>query len=173
MKKIGIFLMVLVLALGATGVGYAIATGGWSQTLYINGGVSTGNVQAEFTHADQQGDYNEVATCDVAIETGASENDTLTCSITNAYPGAQVTFYFTVANVGSIPISVELVPGASNPSVLGLETNFSGGQIGVGGSQEGSITVTVLDVAEDMTGENAYNFSYTIDVNQFNNSTPT
>jgi hypothetical protein len=46
MKKIGLLCMALVLALGALGVGYAM----WSDTLFIEGYVYTGDVDVEFSN---------------------------------------------------------------------------------------------------------------------------
>lgn len=47
MKKIGLILIALVVALGAMGVGYAL----WDKELYIYGTVNTGEVNACFTEA--------------------------------------------------------------------------------------------------------------------------
>jgi hypothetical protein len=46
MKKIGLLCLALVFALGALGVGYAM----WSDTLYIDGTVYTGDVDVEFSN---------------------------------------------------------------------------------------------------------------------------
>jgi hypothetical protein len=58
MKKIGLLLLALVVALGGLGVGYAL----WYKVLYVNGTVYTGEVNAIFVEAftDDDGSIDDV-----------------------------------------------------------------------------------------------------------------
>jgi hypothetical protein len=58
MKKIGLLILALVLALGTVGVGYAM----WSDTVYIDGTVSTGCVDIEITSVSGTWVYKNIDT---------------------------------------------------------------------------------------------------------------
>jgi hypothetical protein len=67
MKKIGLISLALVLTLGALGVGYAA----WTDTIYINGSVSTGSLCMEF----EPGGVKEASDCDESINNPGQEAD--------------------------------------------------------------------------------------------------
>lgn len=103
MKKIGLLALAAILALGAMGVGYAA----WTQTLAINGTVSTGTFSVYFDNAwvDDSEDWQGLP--DVAQTTASIGPDgSLTVNITNGYPcyADRVGFHF--VNGGSIPARI-------------------------------------------------------------------
>ena len=81
MKKFGLLLLALVLALGTLGVGYAM----WYEDLYIDGTVYTGEVYAYW---DLCGCFDiedkDVGTIDCQID--ASDPRILTITVNNGYP---------------------------------------------------------------------------------------
>jgi len=130
MKKFGILCLALVIALGALGVGYA----SWTDTVYINGTVSTGNLDlciqetgafAPFSadacgsgHLDANGLYS---TCDPILFSDLQpaelkdvactditwvDCDTLSVTVTNGYPYYAASADFTVCNVGTVPVKI-------------------------------------------------------------------
>ena len=118
-----LFAVLLVLALASLGVGYGL----WSKTLYINGTVGTGDVDAEWTSVgcfDNEPGLPEPK--DIGITRGWIDPDDaqiLHFEIENGYPSyigdCQVHF----GNTGTIPLMVEAItflPGAelTNCSVV-------------------------------------------------------
>jgi len=118
MKKIGLLSLALVLALGTLGIGYAA----WTDTVYIEGDVTTGSVAWEFWdfpgQADQGNDPNlfwdleepeltitqdkDVGNTTVAYEVGAHPH-VLNVIINNAYPYYYNHISYYVHYYGSIP----------------------------------------------------------------------
>lgn len=120
MKRVGLISLVLVLALGTLGVGYAA----WTDTLYISGTVTTGSVEWEFSGIPGQGDAGldwncffdldggewvlmdkDVASTTVAYEAG-EEPHHMTVTIDNAYPYYGNHINFAVHGLGSIPLRI-------------------------------------------------------------------
>ncbi len=141
-KKVGLIVLVVVLALGALGVGYAA----WSQSLNVTANVNTGTFGAKFASAVSNDDgtpgnildpssagswsggvwdsgtraSTNVGNTTVAITTTTVTGDTLTVTINNAYPGYFGSVAVQVANTGSVPIKVV----ASGPQT---QVNSGGG----------------------------------------------
>jgi hypothetical protein len=86
--KLGTIFLVSIMALAGVTIGYAA----WSETLTIDGDVTTGTFDVDFiagpTHSD------------VTAEVGES---ILWVNITNAYPGVIYYANFDIKNVGSVP----------------------------------------------------------------------
>ena len=112
-KKIALISLVLVLALGALGVGYAH----WSDQLYINGDISAGSVTLAWTDEDvwaDNEDVKDVGSAEIAFEdyvqdpcSGKDGWETMVLTVHNAYPQYEV--YFTtlvVHNIGTIPVHI-------------------------------------------------------------------
>lgn len=95
-KKIAATFAILMIALGLAGLAYAH----WSETLYIEGTVETGNLDVEWS-IDDFGD-NEVEK-DVGIVDVTIDGDTLYIMITNAYPCYAFNIVLDVHSVGSVP----------------------------------------------------------------------
>jgi hypothetical protein len=115
MRKIGLFIIAIVLALGALGVGYAE----WSQAMTITGTVETGWLGASFENPNPGSTplSDGIATIEASVgsssaglEDGGGNliNDVLTISVKNAYPGYTGKVYFDIYNTGSIPITVSV-----------------------------------------------------------------
>ena len=175
MKKIGLICLALVLALGALGVGFAM----WDKTLYIDGTVNTGEVNAIFTTAscteDPEVEGKDVGSCTL---TGIGEQ-TLTITIDNGYPCYGCTVDFTVDNIGTIPVKVQSLTIVNPPPEISFTWSgiAVGDQIDGGDSQAGSIYVHVEQEADELAGVAgsgipSYTFSAVIYLVQWNEYTP-
>lgn len=118
MRKVGLLILALVIALGALGVGYAK----WSDTVAINGSINSGTLcmtwatAANFDpcsttfHADPK--YAPAGVDfwdkDVACTTVTLSPDgkTATVVVTNAYPGYYNDIEMEYINCGTIPIKI-------------------------------------------------------------------
>ena len=105
MKKTGILVLVLVLALGSLGVGYAA----WSDLLTINSWATTGELDADFTGhvvvTDSDGNQLNGGYVEHAY---FYMDDYGKFIVKNAYPGYSASATFTIENTGSIPIDTWL-----------------------------------------------------------------
>jgi hypothetical protein len=99
MKKIGILALAVVLALGSLGIGFAL----WSETLYIEGTVATGELDADLTIIDywEDGDVKDVAWAEASVV-----GKTLYWTVYNAYPNVFYWLVFDIHNSGTIPMHV-------------------------------------------------------------------
>jgi hypothetical protein len=130
MKKIGLLVLAMVLALGALGVGYAM----WSDTIYIDGTITTGSVDIDiegtsdtyvYKVMDEYGDLNagDILCSDEAIDNAAllyvasavttaniSEDvETVTMTFDNIFPTAcNITADVLLHYVGSVPAHVKM-----------------------------------------------------------------
>jgi hypothetical protein len=125
MKKLGLIILVAVMALGALGAAYAA----WSQPLYVNGNVTNGTLKADFGYV--------VAPTDIAAVTAVVSDyhftgDLLTITIANAYPGMDEYVYFQVGNIGTIPETVSVTSVSALPVWLGVAALAPSGPIAVG-----------------------------------------
>ena len=169
MKKIGILALVLVFVLGTLGVGYAM----WDKTLFINGTVNTGEVDAYFTTATcddigiDPGYDKDVGSCTV---TGA-ETQTLTITINNGYPCYTATIDFTIDNIGTIPVKVQSLTIVDPPAEITATWSLVGvgTQIDPDGSVPGQIIIHVEQIAAELAN---YSFSAEIYLVQWNEYTP-
>ncbi|MEM2588088.1 MAG: hypothetical protein QXV23_07310 [Candidatus Bathyarchaeia archaeon] len=98
-KMVGLFAAVLI-AIMVAGLAYAH----WSETLVISGTVNTGKLDLELscTCSDNDDTSKDVAdvTCVVQNET---EPNSITISVTNAYPCYEVSGTIDIKNVGTVP----------------------------------------------------------------------
>lgn len=88
--------LVLVLALGTLGVGYAL----WFEELYIDGTVYTGDVDVEWSLEGMGSDETK----EVSIIDAYIEENTLYVTIDNAYPCVTYWVLFDIHSIGSIPV---------------------------------------------------------------------
>jgi hypothetical protein len=100
MKKFGLLCLAIVLALGSLGVGFAL----WSETLYINGTVYTGEVDVQWTWCS----CSEIESKDVATVTcDISDPYTLYFTVDNGYPCYTADCEVELTNVGTVPVIIE------------------------------------------------------------------
>ena len=136
MKKIGLFSLALVMALGSLGIGYAH----WSDQLYINGTVYTGEVLIGFVGQETDdagtaldpvntaqvpacapcppGDKHvATTTCKLlnqrthctdepAEHNGVPQYEKMHITMDNVYPWYNPSVYFDIANCGTIPVVI-------------------------------------------------------------------
>ena len=129
MKKFGLLLLAVVLALGSLGVGYAM----WSEDLFINGTVNTGEVDWEFYNIYYPAEPPECTQDDNGIDPGNTKDvgstgwvftdsdgdgdyDTLTITVTNGYPYYRNHLSTWVHCNGTVPIII-----------VGAWVSFNGG----------------------------------------------
>jgi len=123
MKKVGLLVLALVIALGGLGVGYAM----WSDTINIQGSVNTAEVCIGFTSASSFDDCDSNtkdytvkpgedckwaitrATKDVGCTTAVISPDgkTVTVTLYNAYPGYLADVEIHIDNCGDIPVRIQ------------------------------------------------------------------
>ena len=139
--RVGILFGVLILALAAIGVASAL----WSETLTIEGDVTTGNVDVEFDWIF----YNDDGVFGECVVGGTA--DAMTVTMTDTYPGYHCNLEFEVLNVGSIPVAVD-APVWVAPPEIAVTHNFcyADGTVVESGLHGGkcNITFTLGDVAE-------------------------
>lgn len=170
-KKIGLLLLVLVLALGALGVGYAM----WDKTLYIDGTVNTGEVNMEIISAssdDPPGtiDYakdKDVGSTAVSYVIGSQS---ITVTVTNGYPCYEVYVHFTAHNNGTVPVRLQdIIVTNPDPCITVDAWDGMGEQIHPSQNADNTIYIHVEQCAEELA-------TYTFDVEfyyvQYNEYTP-
>lgn len=142
MKRVGLISLALVLALGGLGVGYAA----WTDTLYVSGTVTAGEVDWEIvpgtqTQKTDDPDWNcfwdletgtrqlvdkDVATTTVEIEV-APHPHLMTVTLDNAYPYYYEHIAFVVHGLGSIPLRIWKVDFLVDGTVV--ETLYANGYV--------------------------------------------
>jgi hypothetical protein len=109
MRKIGLLVIALILALGALGVGYA----SWSQAMYVDGTVNMGYIAAEYydfiAPTDPYAEVNPVINGTGATIPNATTllSDKLTINIEDAYPSYSGIVQFRLINTGTVPFFLE------------------------------------------------------------------
>jgi predicted ribosomally synthesized peptide with SipW-like signal peptide len=192
MKKkalpINTMFLILVIALAALGVGYAL----WSETLTIEGTVKTGEVDVGFTAYDpmecvdtQEGLCQEepelkddAAECKVRWRRGNDSPDEdgydkLMVTVTGMYPSYHCKVSFDVKNLGNVPVHVKL-PEPTGDIPAWVATNFDkcyadGMQLHKGESTP----ICTLDIhfsndQAPLEGSGPYTFGWTILAHQWN-----
>jgi hypothetical protein len=183
--------LVMVFAFALSGIAYAA----WTDTLYINGTVATGTLDAQWACADPPSDNdgteyinvgpwwlpiyvenpNDVGdvdsdrtflTASMNQDNDNGLNDLLTITIHNAYPGYQASIPWVIKNTGSIPIKLDAPTGAPNDAAYTVTgLPTASGRINAGDCVSGTINVVVNDGAAEDTD---YTFQVVIPVKQFN-----
>lgn len=183
-KAIGMFAALMV-ALAMTGV----ASDWWTETLKIEGTVSTGELDVEFIEiaSNDSGknhdpikvngtrvisDYH-VATCEAVGEDGnesdptPGDNSKIRVTITNAYPCYYPQVTFKIKNGGTIPAKVQNISYAGTSPEISVVL----GGINVGSTiAAGASVPCTLDihVTENVTECSTYTITVTISFVQFN-----
>lgn len=145
--RIGILFAVLILALGAVGIGSAL----WSETITIDGNVTTGHVDIDFGMADaMSGD--PYVDCDVLYD-----KDALLVTMTNAFPTYECALTFDVFNTGLIPVLVDAPLWDMPPEVvIGSSACYPDGTFMEPG--EGYICGVLFEVTDLAAPSSTYTF---------------
>jgi hypothetical protein len=145
MKKLGLIILVAVMALGALGAAYAA----WTQNLYANATVNTGSVAAEISSSAANAGpigvgspLNPLTTATLTLGSQVYTNDTLIVTIANAYPGLTVFIPFTVYNTGTVGL-VATFGTATGGADLSVGSGILPGPIAANGNGTGSYIITV------------------------------
>lgn len=121
MKKIGLLVLALIMALGALGVGYAA----WTSAVSVNATVATGNV---LVGIKDLGDSTSTPTNGAPVGTPAGYFDGLTYSTPNSYPGRIITYNTEGKNLGTLPVALSVLGSSSGD----FATIFAGATVRVG-----------------------------------------
>jgi hypothetical protein len=157
MKKIAIIILIAVLTLGALGTAYAA----WAQNLFINGTVSSGTYAVSFKSvAPPTASNDTLAGLSAEMATTTVANDTLSITITNAYPGYTTTIPYVIQNTGTVPLSISLstVSGKNPPNWLTVDNTGAPTTIAQKTTGTGNIMLTCSDSTPQTTGP--LTFSY-------------
>lgn len=96
--KLGALFLISVMALAGVGASSAL----WFENLVIDGTVNTGNVDVEWSL--EKFYDSEIAGKDVSSVTATIDGNTMTVTVTNAYPCIWYYVDFDIHCVGSIPV---------------------------------------------------------------------
>ena len=148
MKKIALISLALVLALGTLGVAGAL----WSDWLYIDGYVETGDIGVDWS----LGAYYDNETKDVSDIYAYIDGDTIYVDIYNAYPCVTYTVEWDLHCTGTVPvhfvgpwISTNLPADTFTFTDMdGREIDWSGVQLHYGDIMYGKLTVHLDNTAD-------------------------
>lgn len=145
-QKIGVLLLALVLALAGLGIGYAH----WTQSLYITGSATIGEMDPGFV--DGSCEFSQVfqdpnnpedidPDCDCTCSFTDSDNDgdldTMDATIINVNTFCGYKLYSTIRNDGTVPMRIDAIQITYSSPVMIAE--------------EGTLVGAVLDPDEDRT----------------------
>jgi predicted ribosomally synthesized peptide with SipW-like signal peptide len=191
MKKIGLIVLAVVLAIGAMGAAYAA----WSETLTINGTITAGNLDVDFVAASNDpgitldpltGAWSvlawtpatdsgkNVASTEVD-QTGITDagdtvtSNTLGITVANAYPQYTSQVRVAITNAGSIPVKVTMPAAWTQTSVadmndIDLSYNFNGWNPNLGLAPGATEYVDIILVCSDATTKESTVYSGTIKI---------
>lgn len=198
MKKIGIICLALVLAVGSLGVGYAM----WDKTLYIEGTVYTGEVNAVWTSAFNFDPPGPPVSYDPNLDGSRKDKDvgsttvsgldtqTLVVTIDNGYPSYFNDIQVEFTNTGTIPVKIQSITitasnftlasayGANDGEVWIAFVDGIGTQLDPGDTAASSFKIHVEQSAEQNAGGGgvedppAYTFTIEVLLVQWNEYTP-
>jgi len=156
----------LVLAVIVLGAALAM----WSETLTVNVTVNTGKVDVSISAQcleAPEAEGKDVASCTV---TPSEDGNSVTVTISNAYPGYKVNVYLTVSNDGTIPVKLyRFSISEYDESALSVTPTMpSNTQIDPGETSTYILSIEVLQGAEQSS---TYRFTVTLTFAQWNEVT--
>jgi hypothetical protein len=160
MKKLTLIAMALVVAVGAMGVGYAL----WSDSLYLEGTVYTGDIGLEWS---QGVPYDtEIPEKDVSYGVCEIQGDLLIITIYNAYPSIEYHFPLDIHGTGTVPVHTQMtwVGGNANPAWLAIP-DLSGLQVHQSDVYNFELVVHLDNTAIE---NSVYTFAVQLDYWQYN-----
>lgn len=169
MRKILFICLALILTLGTLGVGYAL----WSDDLYIDGTIETGDVAVEWSYGIIYD--TEPPEKDVSWATSLISGDTFLVDIFNAYPSITYYIEFDIHSTGSVPVHLDdflinrgtLPAGATLDIFLYDWPNFPSLPVQLH-EQNVAYGVIVVHLANDALENDEYSFSAQITAGQWN-----
>jgi hypothetical protein len=161
-KKIGMICLVLVLALGVLGVGYAR----WAENLYIDGTVTTGDIGAEWSI---DGDPWDDEAKEISYGTIEIIGDTLYIDIYEAYPCVTYHFPIDIHCTGSVPIHLGAIQIDSGnlppntrleviPPTMGVQLHYCDSWVGE----------LIVHLDNDAVEDTTYSFTASLEYAQYN-----
>jgi hypothetical protein len=147
MKKIGLIILVAVLALGAMGAGYAL----WTQSFNIGGNVASGTyiVSIAQSPAASVSPTQSVATCSIGTVTPTGSGAGIPITISNGFPGLTYTVPFTLTDSGTVPAKIT---GFTFQDGSGTPVTYTSGNVTFTLSDGGSPTPDTFTVNAQITG---------------------
>ncbi|AFA38817.1 hypothetical protein Pogu_0790 [Pyrobaculum oguniense TE7] len=155
----------LVIAALAVILGVAFAT--WTEEATIQVNAATGYIDADFTSVvvTSTSPYVSASATASGSDSGNDGAPSLTVSISNAYPGAQVEVYFEIYNDGTIPIEFTSCSASGDTGMLTVSglpsTPFT---LAIGDSESVTLTITAGAVDEEDTYDVTIQCTYEQDV---------
>jgi len=112
MKKIGLIVLSLVLALGLVGAAFAL----WSSPASATINATMGNVQVGIAGLSNA--------ADTGTSLGSGWYSGVTTTVTNGYPGDVINLQYEIGNIGSLPVNMGLnyVPFGSGAAIFANAT---------------------------------------------------
>ena len=159
MRKIAFIGMALVLALGVMGAGFAL----WSDSLFVEGIIETGDIGLEWSQGDPYDTEDPVPEKDVSYGVCDIAGDTLYITVFNAYPCIEYHFPIDLHGVGSVPVHTQMTL-TSGPCPW-VEIPQIPMQIHEGDVWNGEIVIHLDNTAEE---NETYYFTVQLDYWQYN-----
>ncbi len=170
MKKTRFLALALVVAMALVGAGYAL----WSDTLYVESTVNTGHLDVDFIKVEKAKVFGieipdpKLVVVDYSIgedtdfsygdheafnkDNPMSNRDKVFLTLTNFYPGAEVSRVMTVKNTGTVPARIDITKLLPvNYDVLNTLA------AGLNEAVEDDIEITVEPVDDNQKGEMGLN----------------
>jgi predicted ribosomally synthesized peptide with SipW-like signal peptide len=163
MKKIGLLVLAVVLALGLVGVGYAA----WSQNVNATVTVNAGTLAAS-GYSTSGTAFDSYGMKDATYAVANAGYDTVTVTLSNAYPGT-FTVPFYLVNDGTVPVgsvSIANVNDAGGYGAVLYTAITNSGPWDVGAYISGTFTIVVPSTYMTPGGTNTYTFNAPITLGQ-------
>ena len=151
------FVSFLILSMGLVGISIA----SWQDGLTAESTVTIANIKAAFGHVQP------VKTASSASALIRDNANTIYLEISNAAPGSSYSFYYTLANEGSIPVRFCTADSNYRSNEITVTNKLEQDLLDTnGGTIQGTINVSIGDVAE----ETDYNYRLPILYHHWNSS---
>jgi len=163
--KLAAIFATVIIALIVVGFAY----GAWSETLTIEGNVSTGELNVGIRSDNINCTCSDEMTCswEGFDEDADGYYEMIKVNVSNGYPEGKCIVKFDVHNLGTIPAKIKGIGITGDTvQVASTLTGLSVGDIiDVGGSKSCTLTLTVTSSANEVS---TYSVTVTIDAVQFN-----
>lgn len=167
--KIGAIFLIAIMALAGTSAGYAM----WKETLFIDGTVNTGNLDAAWSVEECGDSETPVPEKDFSSISARIEGYTLIVTLTDAYPCIDYWVNVNIENTGTLPFHIywDGIIEAAFPGTVTFTPNPDGLQIHPGPENAwyGTLTIHLNNDAEELT---IYTFTTDLVVHQWNEQYP-